>query len=30
MDGVGTYTWADGRTYTGDWSKGNMHGKGFS
>jgi len=29
MDGIGTYTWKDGRTYTGSWVKGKMHGKGI-
>jgi len=28
MDGTGTYTYADGRKYVGDWSENKMHGKG--
>ena len=26
--GKGTYTWADGREYKGDWINGNRYGKG--
>ena len=28
MDGIGTYIWADGKTYTGPWLEANMHGQG--
>ena len=29
MHGKGVYTWADGRSYEGDWEENNMHGKGL-
>ena len=28
MSGQGTYTWADGRVYDGEWFENSMHGKG--
>ena len=28
MHGIGTYTWNDGRKYTGDWIQGKMNGDG--
>ena len=28
IDGFGTYTWSDGRVYTGQWKKYKMHGTG--
>lgn len=27
--GDGTYSWADGRTYTGEWERNTMHGPGL-
>ena len=29
FDGKGTYTWADGVTYTGEFKDDKMHGNGF-
>lgn len=26
--GFGTFVWADGRKYVGEWKKGKQHGKG--
>ena len=28
MEGNGTYTYADGRTYTGQWQNNKIHGQG--
>ena len=28
MEGVGTYRWADGTMYIGEWKEGKMHGTG--
>lgn len=28
FDGVGSYQWADGRSYLGEWQAGVMHGLG--
>jgi hypothetical protein len=28
MQGVGTYKWADGTLYTGEWFENKMHGEG--
>ncbi len=28
MDGVGVFTWFDGRKYNGGWHKNMMHGNG--
>jgi len=28
IDGQGTYKWADGRLFTGDWKQNKMHGFG--
>ena len=28
IHGHGTYKWADGRQYTGDWQVNKMHGSG--
>jgi 1-phosphatidylinositol-4-phosphate 5-kinase len=28
MDGEGTYTWAEGVKYTGQWKEGKLNGKG--
>ena len=28
IQGKGTYKWADGREYTGDWFMNKMHGSG--
>lgn len=29
MRGQGTYTWNDGRIFTGEWLNNNMHGFGL-
>lgn len=29
MNGVGSYTWKDGRTYVGEYSNDKKHGKGL-
>ena len=29
MEGKGTYKWADGKEYNGEWKNGNMHGIGI-
>ena len=29
-NGYGTYTWASGKTYVGEWKNGTMHGQGIS
>ena len=28
MEGVGTFTWKDGRKYNGTWKENSMHGNG--
>jgi len=28
IEGVGTFTWPDGRSYNGEWKDNMMHGQG--
>jgi len=28
IEGIGIYTWIDGREYRGEWKNSNMHGIG--
>ena len=28
MEGFGTFQWANGKVYSGDWKNGLMHGRG--